>query len=67
MKAAIIVPTIRGENISRLLAEWKDEFKDHLVIVEQDNSESSFDFVGHEIRQYSWQDIDAEFGRDSGN
>ena len=65
MKAAIVVPTIRRESIARFLAEWKDEFKDHLVIVVEDNAEPSFDLAGHEIRHYSWRDIDAEFGRDS--
>jgi reversibly glycosylated polypeptide/UDP-arabinopyranose mutase len=62
MRAAIVVPTVRGDCISRFLDEWRQEFDGHIVIVVEDNPEPSFDISGRDTRHFSWQDIDSELG-----
>ena len=65
MRAAIVIPTIREENIIQFLDVWKNEFAGHLVIVVEDNPEPSFNISGPNIRHYSWKDIDKELGEDA--
>ena len=48
MRAAIVVPTIRENNIISFMAAWGSEFVDHLVIVVEDNPERTFDISGVE-------------------
>ena len=65
MKAAIVVPTIREESIIKFLEQWQQEFKDHVVIIVEDNPEPSFNVTGSNIRHFCWIDIDKELGKDS--
>lgn len=62
MKAAIVIPTIRQESISKFLTAWGDEFDGHTVIVVEDNPEPSFDLARRGTLHFSWQDIDGELG-----
>ena len=62
MKAVIVIPTIREESVARFLEVWRDEFRGHRVIVVEDNPEPTFELGGHDIRHYSWADIDRELG-----
>lgn len=63
MQAAVVVPTIREDCITRWLGEWAGDLEDARVIVVEDNPCRSFRIPGAE--HYSWQDIDAELGEDS--
>ena len=65
MRAAIVVPTIRENNIISFMAAWGSEFVDHLVIVVEDNPERTFDISGSNVNHYCWADIESDLGRDS--
>ncbi|PWH19825.1 MAG: hypothetical protein DDG59_01800 [Anaerolineae bacterium] len=65
MKIAIVVPTIRQENITDFLQKWSKEFEDCTVIIVEDNPERSFDLAGYKISHFCWEDIDKELGSDS--
>lgn len=63
--AAIIVPTIREENITQFLKEWKGEFSNAPIFVVEDNPTKTFNIEsGAEtnIYHYSWQDVEADLG-----
>lgn len=64
MRACIVVPTIREDCIKAFLAAWGSEFRDHRVIVVEDNPTRTFtlpDWVTH----VAWEDIDEDLKRDS--
>jgi len=64
MRACIVVPTIREQCAKDFLAAWEPEFRDHRVIVVEDNPEKSFalpDWVTH----VSWKEIDADLKDDA--
>lgn len=63
MKAVIVVPTIREDNINRFLRSWENEFRNHEVIILEDHPEPSFDIKGlNNFDRYCWQDIKRDFG-----
>jgi reversibly glycosylated polypeptide / UDP-arabinopyranose mutase len=64
-RAAIVVPTIREENVLTFLDVWRNEFAAHVVIIVEDNPEPTFQVRGTNVKHYSWRDIDAELGKDS--
>ena len=63
MNLAVVVPSIREDCISRWLREWDGDLQGTRIILVEDNPEATFAVTG--IEHYSWQDIDAELGRDS--
>jgi len=65
LKAAIVVPTIREDNIRAFLSAWNQEFSQHTVIIVEDNPGPSFKISGQNVRHYSWADIDSELGKDA--
>jgi len=65
MNAAIVVPTIREENIKEFLRVWASEFSGQHVIVVEDNPEKSFDISGPNVRHLCWADIETELGSEA--
>lgn len=65
MKACIVVPTIREDNIKDFLSQWERQFEGIDVIVVEDNPEKSFDLCDSKAEHYSWAEIDMEFGKDA--
>jgi reversibly glycosylated polypeptide/UDP-arabinopyranose mutase len=64
MRAVIVVPTIREAEIQKFLAQWGPHFRDHHVIVVEDNPERSF-ALPKGTRHVSWKEMDAELGADA--
>lgn len=65
MKAVIVVPTIREILFAEFMAVWKDEFRDHHVIVVEDNPSKTFKVEGDNVTHYSHEDIDVSLMNDS--
>lgn len=65
MKAAIVIATVREENIIKFLEVWRDEFASHDLILVEDNPQRSFAISCPNFSHYSWEEIDREFGRNS--
>jgi hypothetical protein len=65
MRAGVVVPTIRGNNITEFLRNWENEFSDHLVIVIEDNPEKTFEVPGENVCHFCWRDIDSALGHDA--
>jgi len=61
-KAVIVVPSIREECINLFLDAWQDEFKDHQVIVVEDNPKHTFSIGHSNVLHFSWIEIDKAFG-----
>ena len=64
MRACIVVPTIREKSVQDFLAAWESKFKDHHVIVVEDNPERTFALPGW-VRHVSWKEIDADLKDDA--
>lgn len=70
MNVAIVVPTIRENSIQGFLAAWEEEFRDHPIIVVEDNPERSFQINTGPTSRYalthvSWKEIDADLKDDA--
>jgi len=62
---AIVVPTVRQNNITQFLQRWEEEFKECTIIVIEDNPEPSFELKGKNLLHFSWTEIDKELGKDA--
>lgn len=60
----VVIPTIRD---LKFLNDWKDQFKDTVIIVCEDQPQKSIKIpkVGKQIFHYSWKEIDSDLGKDS--
>jgi len=66
MKVTVVVPTIRGNCIKDFLAAWRNEFAQAHIIVVEDNPSQTFDLSGYaNVSHYSWEHIDQDLGSDS--
>ncbi len=64
MKACVVIPTIREAEIRECLATWEDQFRDHIIIVVEDNPYKTFklpDWVLH----FSWAEMEADLRDDA--
>ena len=65
MKAVIVVPTIRERIFEEFMFAWKDQFRDHHVIVVEDNPSKTFEIKGDNVTHYSHHDINKELISDA--
>jgi len=59
--AAIVVPTIREDNIRTFVQSWEPELGTHRLIVIEDNPEQTFTLPSW-VEHYAWRDIDSQLG-----
>lgn len=62
----VVIPTIRESCAQDWLQQWQRELSDVNVVIVEDNPERTFGLPHAEnVDHYSWQDIDAELGKES--
>lgn len=64
MKAVIVIPTIRETSIQQFLNTWEPSFRDHMVIVVEDNEERTFDLPNW-VSHVAWDGIEHSLGADA--
>lgn len=62
MKTIIVVPTIRPNEIIKFLQLWKDEFKNHNIMIVEDNSTKTFEIKQDNVIHFCHKDIDSDLG-----
>lgn len=65
MKAVIVVPTIRETLFAEFMSAWGDEFRNHHIIVVEDNPAKTFKIEGDNVTHYSHHEIDINLISDS--
>ena len=66
MRVAIVVPTIREQFISDFLNAWRDEFREALIFIVEDNPSRQFDLTSSpNVCHFSWEEIDEDLGSES--
>lgn len=63
VKAVIVVPTIRENNIKDFLTAWGDEFRNTTLVIVEDNAERTFDIGGKNVEHYCHADIEKDLGK----
>lgn len=60
MRAVIVVPSIREECLRAFLEAWDGEFREHVVIIVEDNPAKTFKIEHSHVLHFAWEEIEQE-------